>query len=68
MFHPVFTQNCLTTGWIIFETDTEPLNLKFLCPMYNKPVTETPVLGDGKKCIPTGLNEKAGGQVLSNLP
>ena len=31
------------------ENDTEPLNLKFVCLMCSKPITETSVLGDGER-------------------
>ena len=32
-------------------SDTEPLNLQFVCPLCNKPITEILVLGDGERLI-----------------
>ena len=48
-------------GYILVRTfDTEPLNLKFVCPMHSKPITETSVLEDGERFIQIGQNEKVG--------
>ena len=33
------------------KIDTKPLNLKFVCLMCNKPITEKPELGDGERFI-----------------
>ena len=43
------------------EADVEPLDLKFMCPMSNKQIIETLVLGDGERFIRITQNEKMGG-------
>ena len=40
--------------------DTEPLNLKFMCPMRNEPNTETLVLGHGEGFIRIGQKGEDG--------
>ena len=41
--------------------DTEPLNLKFVCWVHRKPITETLMLGDGEMFIQIDQNKKVGG-------
>lgn len=43
---------------LTYVSDTEPLNLKFVCLICNKPITETSVLGDGERFVQIGQNKK----------
>ena len=49
---------------MIYITDMEPLNFKFMCPMCSKPNTEISVLGDGER-YPSSWPRREGGSMSS---